>query len=159
MSDTLLLRAATAIDAAAIAATIAASFEQYRGKLEPESGAFRETAEAIAAELARESGAIVAERNGRMIACVMVKLIEGDLYFGRLSVVPEARGEGIARRLVEAVEDEARRRELAGVQLGVRIVLVENQKLFSSMGYVEISREAHEGFDHPTSINMRKALR
>jgi len=159
MSNTLLLRAATATDAAAIAATIAASFEQYRGKLEPESGAFRETAEGIAAELARESGAIVAERNGRMIGCVMVKLIEDDLYFGRLSVVPEARGEGIARRLVEAVEDEARRRELAGVRLGVRIVLTENQQLFSSMGYVEFSREAHEGFDHPTSINMRKALR
>jgi predicted N-acetyltransferase YhbS len=159
MSDTLVLRAATAADAAAIAATIAASFEQYRGKLEPESGAFRETAESIAAELARESGAIVAERNGRMIGCVMVKLEEDDLYFGRLSVVPEARGEGIARRLVEAVEDEARRRELAGVRLGVRIVLVENQQLFSSMGYVETSREAHEGFDHPTSINMRKALR
>jgi len=159
MSNTLLLRAATATDAASIAATIAASFEQYRGKLEPESGAFRETAEGIAAELARESGAIVAERNGRMIGCVMVKLIEDDLYFGRLSVVPEARGEGIARRLVEAVEDEARRRELAGVRLGVRIVLTENQQLFSSMGYVEISREAHEGFDHPTSINMRKALR
>ena len=159
MSDTLVLRAATATDAAAIAATIAASFEQYRGRLEPESGAFRETAESIAAELARESGAIVAERNGRMVACVMVKLEEDDLYFGRLSVVPEARGEGISRRLVEAVEDEARRRELAGVRLGVRIVLVENQKLFSSMGYVETSREAHEGFDHPTSINMRKALR
>ncbi len=159
MSDTLVLRAATAADAAAIAATIAASFEQYRGKLEPESGAFRETAGSIAAELARESGAIIAERNGRMIGCVMVKLEEDDLYFGRLSVVPEARGEGIARRLVEAVEDEARRRELAGVRLGVRIVLVENQQLFSSMGYVETSREAHEGFDHPTSINMRKALR
>ena len=159
MSDTLILRAATAVDAAAIAATIAASFEQYRGRLEPESGAFRETAEGIAAELAREAGAIVAERNGRMIGCVMVKLVEDDLYFGRLSVVPEARGEGLARRLVEAVEDEARRRELAGVQLGVRIVLVENQQLFSSMGYVETSREAHEGFDHPTSINMRKALR
>ena len=159
MSDTLVLRAATAADAAAIAATIAASFEQYRGKLEPESGAFRETAEGITAELARESGAILAERNGRILGCVMVKLIDDDLYFGRLSVVPEVRGEGIARRLVEAVEDEARRRELAGVRLGVRIVLVENQQLFSSMGYVETSREAHEGFDHPTSINMRKALR
>lgn len=159
MSDTLLLRAATAADAAAIAATIAASFEQYRGRLEPESGAFRETAEGIAAELARKSGAIVAERNGLMIGCVIVQLMEDDLYFGRLSVVPEARGEGIARRLVEAVEDEARRRELAGVRLGVRIVLTENQELFASLGYVEISREAHEGFDHPTSINMRKALR
>lgn len=159
MSDTLILRAATAADAPAVAATIAAAFEQYRGKLVPESGAFRENAEGIAAELAHESGAIIAERNGRIVGCVMVKLMENDLYFGRLSVVPEARGLGIARRLIDAVEDEARRRELAGVQLGVRIVLTENQRLFSSLGYVEISREAHEGFDHPTSINMRKALR
>jgi predicted N-acetyltransferase YhbS len=159
MSDTLILRAATAADAAAIAKTIAAAFEEYRGKLRPESGAFRETAEGIAAELARESGAIVAERNGQVLGCVMVKLEEDDLYLGRLAVVPAARGQGIARKLVEAVEDEARRRELAGVRLGVRIVLPENQRLFTALGYVEVSREAHEGFDHPTSINMRKALR
>jgi len=159
MSDTLVLRAATVADAVTIAAIIAASFEEYRGRLEPESGAFRETAEAVAAELAREAGAIIAERNGAVVGCVMVKLLEDDLYLGRLAVVPAARGQGIARRLVEAVEDEARRRELAGVRLGVRIVLPENQKLFASLGYVEISREAHEGFDHPTSINMRKALR
>jgi ribosomal protein S18 acetylase RimI-like enzyme len=158
MSDSLILRAATAADAPAVAATIAAAFEQYRGRLEPESGAFRETAEGIAAELARDSGAILAEQNGKVLGCVMLKIVEGDLYFGRLSVVPAARGRGIARRLVEAVEDEARRRELAGVRLGVRIVLTENQELFTSMGYVEIGREAHEGFDHPTSINMRKAL-
>ena len=159
MSDTLVLRGATAADAPTIAATIAAAFEQYRGNLEPESGAFRESAEAIAQELARDSGAIVAERNGRMLGCVMVKLLEGDLYFGRLSVLPSARGEGIARRLIEAVEDEARRRELPGVRCGVRIVLTENQRLFASLGYVETGREAHAGFDHPTSINLRKALR
>ena len=159
MSDTLILRAATAIDATVVAATIAAAFEQYRGALEPESGAFRETAEGIAAELARDSGAILAEQNGEILGCVMVKIVEDDLYFGRLAVVPAARGRGIARRLIEAVEDEARRRDLAGVRLGVRIVLTENQRLFASLGYVEISREAHEGFDHPTSINMRKALR
>ena len=102
---------------------------------------------------------VVAERNGRMLACVMVKLLEGDLYFGRLSVLPSARGQGLAKRLVEAVEDEARRRELPGVRCGVRIVLTENQRLFASLGYLEIGREAHEGFDHPTSLNLRKALR
>jgi ribosomal protein S18 acetylase RimI-like enzyme len=159
MSDHLVLRGATMADAARIAATIAASFEEYRGRLTPESGAFGETPEAIAAELAHESGAIIAERNGKIVGCVMVKLLEDDLYFGRLAVVPSARGEGIARRLVEAVEDEARRRELAGVRLGVRIVLTENQRLFTSLGYVETGREAHEGFDQPTSINMRKALK
>jgi predicted N-acetyltransferase YhbS len=158
MSDRLVLRAATSADAASLAATIAAAFEEYRGKLQPESGAFRETTEAIAAELARQAGAIIAERNGQVVGCVMVQLLEGDLYLGRLSVVPKARGQGIARRLVEAVEDEARRRELPGVRLGVRIVLTENQRFFTSLGYVEISREAHEGFDHPTSINMRKTL-
>jgi hypothetical protein len=48
---------------------------------------------------------------------------------------------------------------LPGVRLGVRIALPDNQRLFASLGYVEFSREAHPGFDHPTSINMRKALR
>src|SRR5262249_22339857 len=134
MSDHVVLRGATVADAANIATTIAASFEQYRGRLRPESGAFRETAETISAELAHESGAIIAERNGAVVGCVMVKLLDDDLYFGRLAVVPAARGLGIARRLVEAVEDEARRRELAGVRLGVRIVLTENQQLFTSLG-------------------------
>jgi len=159
MSDTSVLRTATIGDAASIAATIAAAFAQYRGKLVPESGAFRETPEGIAAELARGASAIVAERNGEMLGCVLMEEMEGDLYFGRLSVLPSARGLGLARRLIEAVEGEARRRGLAGVRLGVRIVLTENQRLFASLGYRETSREAHPGFDRPTSINMRKPLR
>ena len=158
MSDTLVLRAGTLADAPAIAATIAAAFEQYRGKLVPESGAFGETAGAIAAELDKGAGAIIAERNGAVLGCVMTKLEDGDLYFGRLSVLPAARGTGLARRLIAAVEAEARRRGLAGVRLGVRVVLTENQRLFGALGYVETSREAHPGFDYPTSINMRKML-
>ncbi|TMJ21561.1 MAG: GNAT family N-acetyltransferase [Alphaproteobacteria bacterium] len=158
MGDILVLRAATEADAAGLAATIAAAFEQYRGKLVPESGAFRETAEAIAAELAKGTGAIVAERGGEMLGCVVVQEIEGDLYFGRLSVLPAARGLGLAKRLVAAVEAEARRRGRPGVRLGVRVVLTENQRLFAALGYREISREAHPGFDYPTSINMRKVL-
>ncbi len=49
MSDTVVLRSAVAGDAACITATIAAAFEQYRGRLVPESGAFRETADGISA--------------------------------------------------------------------------------------------------------------
>jgi ribosomal protein S18 acetylase RimI-like enzyme len=158
MSDTLVLRNATADDAAAVARVIAASFEQYRGKLIPESGAFRETAGGIAAELTRGAGAIVAERNGEMVGCVLVEEKEGDLYFGRLSVLPSARGQGLARQLIQAVETEARRRGVAGVRLGVRVALTENQRLFQAVGYCETSREAHPGFDHPTSITMRKPL-
>jgi ribosomal protein S18 acetylase RimI-like enzyme len=158
MSDTLVLRAATLADAPEIAATIAAAFEQYRGKLLPESGAFRETADSIARELAKGAAAIVAERNGAVLGCVMTRIEDGDLYFGRLSVRPAARGLGVARKLVAAVENKARGRGLPGVRLGVRIALPANQKLFQSLGYREVSREAHPGFDRPTSINMRKTL-
>lgn len=158
MSDTLVLRAATVDDAAAIATVIAASFAQYRGRLVPESGAFRETAATIAAELDAGAGAIVAQRNGEMLGCVLIEEQEGDLYFGRLSVLPSARGQGLAKHLIDAVEAEASRRGLAGVRLGVRVVLTDNQRLFMSLGYRETSREAHPGFDHPTSINMRKPL-
>lgn len=158
MSDSPILREAVIGDAAAIAAVIAASFEEYRGKLVPESGAFQETADGIAAELTRGAGAIVAERNGVMLGCVLVEEKEGDLYFGRLSVLPSARGQGLASRLIDAVEAEARRRGLSGVRLGVRVVLTGNQRLFQALGYRETSREAHPGFDHPTSINMRKPL-
>lgn len=158
MSDTLVFRTAEAADASAIAAVIAVAFAQYRGRLIPESNAFRETPEAIADQLVTGSGAIIAERNGTMVACVVTEAIDGDLYFGRLAVLPEARGLGLAKRLIASVEDDARGRGLLGVRLGVRIALVENQRLFQSLGYREISREAHPGFDHPTSITMRKAL-
>lgn len=158
MSDPVVLRTAVAGDAASLAATIAAAFEQYRGRLVPESGAFRDTADAISRELAAGAGAIIAEQDGEALGCVMFKPVEGDLYFGRLAVIPSARGRSIARRLVQAVEAEAARRGLAGVRLGVRIVLTENQRLFTALGYVETSREAHAGFDHPTSITMRKSF-
>ena len=156
MSDTLVLRAATIDDAKLLAETIAQAFAQYRGKLVPESSAFRETPEAIVAQFKDGAGAFIAERDGEVLACVMTEELDGDLYFGRLAVLPAARGLGLAKRLIAAVEAEARRRGLPGVRLGVRIALPDNQKLFYSLGYREISREAHPGFDHPTSINMRK---
>jgi len=158
MSDSISVRPATLEDAPVLATTIAAAFEQYRGRLVPESGAFGETAENIARQMEAGAGALIAERNGQALACVMTEMQEGDLYFGRLAVLPQARGLGLAKRLIDAVEAEARRRGLPGVRLGVRVVLTDNQRLFVSLGYVETSREPHPGFDYPTSINMRKAL-
>src|SRR6185503_3925273 len=107
-STPIVLRLATIDDALAITLTIHAAFEEFRGKLVPESGAFAETPRSIAAELESGAGAIIAERNGSIVGCVIFRLYEGDLYFGRLSVLPEARGIGLAKRLIAAVEREAR---------------------------------------------------
>jgi hypothetical protein len=63
----------------ALAATIAAAFEQYRARLIPESGAFRESADTIARELADGTGAIIAEQDGETLGCVMTKRVGRDL--------------------------------------------------------------------------------
>lgn len=158
MSD-LVLRRATPSDARLILDLIQAAFAEYRGRLVPESGAYGETPEGIAQQLAGGQGAVIAERGGVAVGCALYQDKGEDLYFGRLSVVPDHRRSGVAEALVAAVEAEARARGALGVLLGVRIALTGNQRLFARQGYVEISREAHPGFTEPTSINMRKALR
>lgn len=158
MSD-LVLRRATPFDARLVLDLIQAAFAEYRGKLTPDSGAYGETPEGIAAQLVGRQGALIAERAGVAVGCVLYRDKGDDLYFGRLSVPPDHRRGGVAEALVAAVEDEARARGASGVLLGVRIALPGNQRLFARLGYIEISREAHPGFTEPTSINMRKALR
>jgi predicted N-acetyltransferase YhbS len=146
-------------EAAQIAELIVAAFAQYRGRLVPESGALSETADSIRRDLSLPGhAALLAEDAGAVCGCVMTKPENGDLYFGRLSVAPDARGRGIAAALIRGVEARAVALGYPGVLLGVRVALPENQRLFAGLGYVEISREAHPGFDYPTSINMRKAL-
>jgi ribosomal protein S18 acetylase RimI-like enzyme len=153
----LLVRAATTADCAVLADIIAAAFAEYEGKLIPESAALLETPAKLAAELAAGSRAFVALSGATSVGCVMTSETAGDLYFGRLSVLPTMRGRGVARALVSAVEAEAERRNLAGVRLSVRITLPQNQAFFSALGYKEIGRAAHPGFAEPTFIMMRKA--
>ena len=153
------VRRAAAHDATTVAQLITAAFAEYRDRLVPPSGALREEAGAIASELtAPDRLGFLAFDHADAAGCVMCKPEGGDLYFGRLAVVPERRGRGIARRLIDAVEGHARAHRYPAVVLAVRIALPENQALFERYGYVEVSRYAHDGFDHPTSIRMRKAL-
>jgi len=163
-SGTIVVRRAVAADTAQIAELINAAFRQYRGKYKPEAGALSETARSILPQLAAPAGGVIALRfNGDggaaiPVGAVLFKPEDRDLYFGRLSVPPDLRGGGVAGALIRFVEDEARRRDCAGIVLGVRIVLPENQRLFARHGFVPVSRHAHDGYAAPTWIKMRKSL-
>ncbi|MDA0270037.1 MAG: GNAT family N-acetyltransferase [Chloroflexi bacterium] len=152
------IRPAAPADAAALAALIVAAFEEYRGWLVPPSAALAETPATIEAQLTGSHGAVLAEVDGVAAGCVLFNPQGLDLYFGRLSVLPAYRRTGLAEALITAVEAEAARRSAAGVVLSVRIALPANQRLFERAGYVEVRRQAHPGFDHPTWIDMRKSL-
>ena len=151
------IRPALPAESAEVARIMRTAFSDLRGRIRPESAALKETAVSVAG-LIQRGRVYVADWRGRLVGCVNAARELDHVYLGRLSVLPEYRRRGIADRLVKAVEDYARESGVGTVLLRVRIALPENQAFFRARGYRETGREAHPGFDHPTSIRMQKAV-
>ena len=153
------IRLARPADAKAIATVLHRAFADYEGKLQPPAGASRETAGTIRAKLAQER-ALVAEAADAIVACVFYQAAAeaGAIYLGRLAVVPEWQGQGIARRLIEALEERARAEGAVALTLNVRIALPENRALFERLGFHRSGDGRHPGFEQPTFAIMRKQL-
>jgi ribosomal protein S18 acetylase RimI-like enzyme len=93
------------------------------------------------------------------VACLFA-VPQGDAYYlGKLAVREDLRGHGLATRLVDAAADRAKALGLDHLELQTRVELTENQATFRAMGFVETGRTAHPGYDRPTSITFRRALR
>ncbi len=134
-----------------------AAFAPY-GRLDPPSGAVAETVAQVGAGLAAGGGA-VAERDGSAVGCLRWRLRDdGDLYVGRVAVVPGEQGAGIGRALMAWAEDEARRRGCGGITVGVRIALPGNLSYFRRLGYVVTGEHSHDGYRHPTWLSLRKEI-
>ena len=155
--DVLSIRAARPADAAELAQVILAAFEPYRAWLKPTPGALSESTETIARRLAEGQGFVAAR--GRVVGCILtVPRSAAELYVGRLAVLPEWQGRGIASRLMGAAEEMARSKGYACMSLNVRIALAGNRALFEKLGFRFKSEERHPGFSEPTFISMRKEL-
>jgi predicted N-acetyltransferase YhbS len=156
--NTITIRSATQADAALLSDLIITAFSAYPVGLNPPSSAVKETVNAVRTKLA-DHGAGIAEIAVTPVGCVLFTRESDDrLYLGRLAVLPSWRGRGVARALIAFVESEARRLGTRTIALSVRIALPDNQRLFASCGFIEVSRDAHPGFTEPTSINMEKRL-
>lgn len=151
------LRDATEADVAVIFAITQAAFEEYRGVLVPPSGVHRETHAVVRQKLACGTY-ILAEHAGRPVAAVYYDVRPDRVYFGRLAVLPEARGCGIARLLVEAVERRAVQAGRVKVELGVRVALAALRASYERMGYRLVAEHRHPGFDIVTFVQLEKEL-
>lgn len=138
-----------------MAEVIREAFASLSVDIAPLPSALRETAASVAGQIA-EGGGMVAEAGRRIVGAVIWRPEAAGLYVGRLAVPPAWRGRGIARALLAAAEEEARRRDLPGLHLGTRLALEDNRRLFQGQGFVETSRHAHEGFSAPTWVRMEK---
>ena len=85
------------------------------------------------------------------------ELGDGAAEIKRMYVRPHARGAGVSRRLLAALEDEARRRGLGTIRLETGTGQPEAMALYAGAGYTEI-----EGFGdyagHPASRCFERRL-
>jgi DNA-binding MarR family transcriptional regulator len=84
---------------------------------------------------------LLALSDGQPLGCVGLKGQGGPVAeIKRLWVSPSARGLGLARRLMQAAEETARRLSISTLQLDTNSALPEAEKLYRSSGWVEIPR-------------------
>lgn len=91
-------------------------------------------------------------------ACVIFTRQPDHLYIGKLAVAEAERGRGHAKRLIDLAAERARLLGLDRLRLQTRIELTENQAAFRHMGFTEIGRTAHPGYDRPTSITFERRV-
>ena len=131
------------------------SFAYMEARIDPPSSMHRLTEEAVAQQC--EDGEVWAIGEPPF-ACVFLKYQPDSLYVGKLAVAQAVRGSGYARQLLDIAATRAADKKLSALELQVRVELVENQEVFKRFGFVKTGEDAHEGYDRPTSITMRKAL-
>lgn len=149
---------ATADHCPALADLIHRAFAAYRGVLVPDSGAHAETAGTLTAAL-HKGVAFRALRDGEVVGCIFVERRPDRVYLGRLAVDPDCRGEGIGSALLAAAEDYSQYEGMEIMELGVRLVLLDNIRLFQRAGFAIVRQESHPGFDVATYHVMEKLLR
>ena len=144
-----------AFDAGAVLALLRRAFAPMEGVIDPPSSLHRLTE----GELRRQAVAgEVWALGDPVMACMVLTPKDGVLYLGKLAVEPALQGRGHGRVLVEQAVARALDLGFPAVELQVRVELTGNQAAFAAMGFVEVGRTAHAGYDRPTSVTMRRAV-
>ncbi|MFY0309690.1 GNAT family N-acetyltransferase [Leisingera sp. D0M16] len=132
------------------------SFAYMDGRIDPPSSMHRLTVETLQEQCRTAEIWVI---GAPPQACVFLTPMDGCLHIGKLAVDRPQRRMGLARRLVRLAAERAAALGLPVLQLQTRVELAENHAAFARMGFVKTAETAHEGFDRPTSITMRKPVR
>lgn len=139
-------------------ALLLAAFEYQRARIDPPSSLYRLDAESLA-QKAQDEALFLAVESGQLIGCAFAKVKPDCVYVGKVAVKPGRQGQGIGRRLMQAVERFAEATGRPVLELETRIELEENHKTFAAFGFVRTAEHAHAGYTRTTYITMQKPLR
>ena len=146
------IRAATAADVPAIANIVDHAYRHYIARIGKPPGPMLDDYAARVVE-----GVVWVIEEGAAIAGTVVLLPTTDyLLLDNIAVSPARQGLGLGRRLLAFAEAEAVRRGYQEIRLYTHQTMVENQRLYASIGYEETGRGTEAGYDR---VFMRKQLR
>ena len=105
-----------------------------RPELDPPSTALAETVESVSAVLAQEGG-LLAKVDGRPVGALLFGRDRETLRLRRVSVLPEAQQQGVARALLRTALDIGRARGLRRVSVHARTELPETVAFWTRGGF------------------------
>jgi ribosomal protein S18 acetylase RimI-like enzyme len=150
--DELRIRAATAADVPAITDIVNHSYRHYIARIGKPPGPMLDDYTARVLE-----GALWVLEEGAAIAGIIVLLATTNyLLLDNVAVSPARQGLGLGRRLFAFAEAEALRRGYCEIRLYTHQTMLENQRLYASIGYEETGRGTEAGY---ARVFMRKQLR
>jgi ribosomal protein S18 acetylase RimI-like enzyme len=146
------IRPATAADVPAIAEIVDQAYRHYIARIGKPPGPMLDDYVARVSE-----GAVWVLDEGAVIAAIIVLLPAPNyLLLDNIAVSPTRQGLGLGRRLLAFAEDEALRRGYREIRLYTHETMVQNQRLYTSIGYEETERGSEAGYNR---VFMRKQLR
>jgi tRNA threonylcarbamoyladenosine biosynthesis protein TsaE len=122
-----------------VLAIVRAAFTD-RPPVDPPSTALDENVESVAAVLAQDGG-LLATLDGRPVGALLLGRDLDSLLLRRVSVLPEAQQQGVARVLLRTALDVGRTRGLRRVQLSARVELPETVAFWTRAGFGEVARD------------------
>jgi len=154
LSDVIPRRMAPTEDMGPVHTLLTVAFAMMEGRIDPPSSLSRMGPEDLAVEAARAELWVIDGLEGPL-ACMILTPQADTLYLGKLAVSYAARGQGLARQMVELATGRARTLGLPSVSLQTRMELLENHAAFAALGFEMTGTTSHPGFDRPTSLNFR----
>jgi ribosomal protein S18 acetylase RimI-like enzyme len=132
-----------AADAGRVAALVERAYAPYLSRLGRRPAPMDDDYEAV---LVRHE-VWVAEDGGDLVGVLVLDLEPDAMLLDNVAVDPARQGRGTGRTLIALAERRALEQGLSRVRLYTNAVMVENQRLYESLGYVETGRGHEHGHD------------
>jgi ribosomal protein S18 acetylase RimI-like enzyme len=143
MTNEPVIRVATPADVLAIAEIVNQAYRPYIARIGKPPGPMLDDYGARVSD-----GAVWVLEQSAVIAGLIVLLPAPNyLLLDNIAVAPTHQGLGFGRRLLAFAEAEALRRGYREIRLYTHQTMVENQRIYAAIGYVETGRGTEAGYD------------